>query len=269
MPEIDRTEGRRAFGHDPAGYEAARPDYPPEIYDILIDRCGLRPGAHAFEIGPGPGLATRHLLELGASPLTVIEPDQRLAEFLADRLGPLSANLDIHVASFEDVQLPLSTFDLGVSASSFHWVDEEVGLRKVARLLRPGGWWAMWWNVFGETSTDDPFHHATQRLMKGWEQPPASGPNLQPGFALDIEARKTALQSVGGFTDISCENFRRTIVYDSAKLKALYATFSAIALLDAVDRRKLLDEIESIADRDFGGRVERPIVTPIYLAYRI
>jgi hypothetical protein len=73
---------------------------------------------------------------------------------------------------------------------------------------------------------------------------------------------------VGDFTNISCEIFRRTISYESVKLKELYATFSPIALLEPVDRGKLLDEIELVANRDFGGRVECPILTPIYLAMR-
>ncbi len=51
MAEIERAEGQRAFGIDPTGYDQARPDYPPRVYEILHDRCGLRPGARTFEIG--------------------------------------------------------------------------------------------------------------------------------------------------------------------------------------------------------------------------
>ena len=83
MAEIARTEGQRPFGNDPTGYDQARPDYPPQVYDILRDRCGLRPGVRTFEIGPGTGVATRHLLRLGATPLVVVEPDERRS---ADKL---------------------------------------------------------------------------------------------------------------------------------------------------------------------------------------
>ena len=52
------------------------------MFEILASRCGLRPGAAVFEIGPGTGIATRELLRLGADPLTVVEPDRRLVGFL-------------------------------------------------------------------------------------------------------------------------------------------------------------------------------------------
>ncbi len=59
MAGIARTEGQRSFGNDPAGYDQARPDYPPQVYDILRDRCGLQPGVRTLEILPAlrPGIS--------------------------------------------------------------------------------------------------------------------------------------------------------------------------------------------------------------------
>ncbi|HUK92062.1 MAG TPA: class I SAM-dependent methyltransferase [Blastocatellia bacterium] len=265
MAQLERTEGRRAFGHDPQGYLDARPDYPAELYRILIDRCGLGPGTRTLEIGPGPGLATRRLIELGASPLTLVEPDPRLAKFLADELGA-QPSIEIQVAAFEDAALPESAYDLAVCASAFHWVDEERGLEKVSRLLRPGGWWAMWWNTFGTADDGDAFHVATRSLLRALERSPAVGSSVRPQYALDVEARTAAIRSVAGFTDISYELLRWKAVYDAEKLRALYATFSPIALLDPEERDRVLDAVQSIAERDFDGSVERQILTPVYLA---
>jgi SAM-dependent methyltransferase len=39
-----------------------------------------------------------------------------------------------------------SQFDLVCSAQAWHWVDPGVRLHKAHRLLRPGGWLALWWN---------------------------------------------------------------------------------------------------------------------------
>jgi 16S rRNA A1518/A1519 N6-dimethyltransferase RsmA/KsgA/DIM1 with predicted DNA glycosylase/AP lyase activity len=71
---IDRTEGRRLFGADPALYHAARPEYPEQVYALLADRCGLTAGMRVFEVGPGPGQVTMRLLRAGARMVTV-EPD--------------------------------------------------------------------------------------------------------------------------------------------------------------------------------------------------
>ena len=58
MSEVPRSEGRTVFGRDPALYDRARPGYPERVFEILRDRCGLRPGTAVLEIGPGPGTAT-------------------------------------------------------------------------------------------------------------------------------------------------------------------------------------------------------------------
>ena len=54
--DLHRSEGRRLFGLDPAGYSAGRPDYPEAVYKTLTGRCGLGPTTQVLEIGPGTGL---------------------------------------------------------------------------------------------------------------------------------------------------------------------------------------------------------------------
>ena len=172
MSRIDREEGRRLFGSDPAAYDAARPGHAERVYELLVARCGLRPGANVLEIGPGTGQATRRLLKLGAKPLVGVEPDPALAAYLEKSAGN---RLDLHIVPLEDAQLPARTFDLAVAASSFHWVDEELGLAKVFVALRPGGWWAMWWTLFGEAGKPDAFIAATTPLLEDLSASPTRG----------------------------------------------------------------------------------------------
>lgn len=72
---------RGLFADDVSAYNSGRPGYPDRVYNVLLERCGLSPGARVLEIGPGTGQATGRLLELGAS-VTGIE----LSAELADRL---------------------------------------------------------------------------------------------------------------------------------------------------------------------------------------
>ena len=188
-PFIDRTFGRQAFGLDPAGYDAARPAYPDWVFDFLHQRCGLVSNAVTFEIGAGTGTATRQLLELGANPLLAIEPDERLAAFLRKTIPDQA--LTIVVEPFEEAMLKEVSFDLGLSATAFHWLNEDFALTKVAKILRPGGWWAMLWNVFGDSSRPDPFHEATKSLLNKPFSPSAG--NGEVPFALDTDARLAAL----------------------------------------------------------------------------
>jgi SAM-dependent methyltransferase len=267
MGVIDRREGRHAFGSDPEGYHDARPAYPDKVFDILQKRCGLRLGCRTFEIGPGTGLCTRRLLELGASPVVAVEPDERLAGFLI-RTVAASATLDVRVTTFENADLPSECFDLGTSASAFHWLDEIVSLSKIARILRDGGWWAVWWNLFFDGSRTDEFHKATRILFKDLECSPSQGLDGRPSFALDTEARIANLRSVGVFENVEVDIIPWTAVLDTLRTKRLYATFSPISRLTRDERERRLDSLGQIADKEFGGHVELRITTPIYTAQR-
>jgi len=88
------------------------------------------------------------VVDMGANPLLAVEPDPRLATYLRETI-PDEA-LRVIVSSFEEAVLDAASFGLGIAATAFHWLSEATALTKIAELLRPGGWWAMVWNVFGD-----------------------------------------------------------------------------------------------------------------------
>jgi SAM-dependent methyltransferase len=265
---IDREEGRRAFGADAAGYDEARPEYPERVYETLVERCGLGPGCAVLEIGPGTGLATRRLAALGASPLVAVEPDERLAAYLEAGFRDSGVSIDVRNAAFEDVDLAHTGFDLAVSATAFHWVDQAVGLRKLGRVIRPGGWWAAWWTVFGDPDLPDPFHDATVRLMQSLRDSPSAGVTWRAPFALDCEARLGDLAAAGVFEAAQFERHASLLTLDVAQVRALYGTFSSVNVLPPSQREALLDMLARVADNEFAGQVERRIVTAVYTARR-
>ena len=261
---IERKEGRRLFGSDPAAYDAARPGHAEHVYEVLVQTCGLGPGAAVLEVGPGTGQATRRLLDLGASPLIAIEPDPAFASYLRRSFGDV---MDVQETALEDADLPAETFRLAVAASSFHWVEEALGLAKLIGALRPGGWWAMWWTLFGEPGKPDAFITATTPLLEDLQASPTSGEEGRPPHGLDTEARFEALEAAG-FRDLEHEVMRWSASWDTNGIRGLYATFSPIARLEEPRRTEILDGIARVAERDFAGRVERTLVTSLYTARR-
>jgi len=259
---IPRKDARHTFGRDPEGYEYGRPDYPERVYEVLVERCGLSSGTACFEIGPGPGTATRRLLALGAAPLVAIEPDQRLADYLASWAREASAQVHVHATTFEAVDLEPASFDLGVCATAFHWVEQDRGLAKVAKLLRPGGWWAVWWTIFGDPERHDAFHEATQRVLSGNSPVP-------PPFALEVGDRVRDIEAVGAFGPVAFERVRWSRTFSSQEIRSLYGSFSSLAKLPEEPRERLLDELVRVAEDEFGGRVERPLVSAVYSAQRL
>ncbi len=254
--------GREAFGRDPASYHRSRPEYPDWVYDTLRSRCRLSCNTITFEIGAGTGTATRRLLELGADPLTAVEPDQRLADFLR-KSNPNEA-LKVLVAAFEEAALDNAAFDLGVSATAFHWLDEDAAFVKIARLLRPGGWWAAIWNVFGDHGQPDLFHEATKELLDG-PTSPSAGERGVP-FGLDVAARIAALRRADAFDIVESKTNRRPLTLDAEQTVALYATYSNI--IARPDCEAVLAELGRIARNQFGGRVVLNMTTSLYIARR-
>lgn len=274
-------EARQVYGTDPAQYDAGRPDYPDRVYEVLTQRCGLRSGARVLEIGPGTGLATRHLLAEGAD-VVGVEPDPELAHFL-QRTNPGSP-LQVVPSTFEEAELAHADFDLVTAATSFHWVDRETGVRKVGRVVRPGGWVAIWWTIFRDGSRPDPFWEATQPMINEAtatgtpaerDQPrPAQSPApARPAgprrmYELDREARQQDLRELAGLHNVDAELVRWTCQMTPAQVRGLYGSMIVILRLDPSVREPLLDRLQTIAETDFGGTVDRPFMTSLFTGQR-
>jgi len=263
--QIARSFGRQAFGEDPANYDAARPDYPDWVFETLRERCGLGPSCATFEVGAGTGKATRALLAAGDDPLVAIEPDARLEAFLSSSAA--SPALQVVSAPFETAALPRADFDLGFAATSFHWIDAQAGLNRVAALLRPGGWWAMVWNVFGDDTRPDPFHDATDALLNDGPKSPSQTAKGTSN-ALSVNDWMSAFGRCGAFENIVARAEPWALVIDPDQVVALYATYSNIAAYPPDERRQVLAELRRIAADQFGGRVVRNMITILYTARR-
>jgi SAM-dependent methyltransferase len=93
----------------------------------------------ALDVGAGTGIASRQLADRGVDVLA-LEPDPRMAELAAEK------GIRTEIAKFEEWDPGEQTFDLVLFAQSFHWVDPDVALPRVRRLLTARGQLALAWN---------------------------------------------------------------------------------------------------------------------------
>jgi hypothetical protein len=124
----------------------------------------------------------------------------------------------------------------------------------------------LWWNAFGDPDLPDPFHDATEPLLRNNVQGPWAATG-RVEYGLDVDARVRELLD-HGFRDVEHEGVRWTLHLDAAQTRRLYSTFSNIARLPDGERETLLGEIERVAREEFGDHVERQMVTAIYTARR-
>ncbi|HEY4410299.1 MAG TPA: class I SAM-dependent methyltransferase [Acidimicrobiia bacterium] len=262
---------RGLFSSDAVAYDTGRPGYPEPVYELLQQVCGLGPGAEIVEVGPGTGQATGRLLDLGAA-VTAVELSADFAALLEARFAGRS--LSVVVGPFEEVDLERASADLVAAATSFHWVPTDAGLRRCADVLRPGGWLALWWTYFGDPDRPDPFRDA---LIPVFEELAPSLVDVFPGaafmagghpYVLDQPARVAEIDATGAFGPVRCETVAWSGRHTAAELRAMFASFSPCLALPGEQRGAALDALEALATERFGGVVDRPYLTIVYLAQR-
>ena len=126
MAASDIHEQRLAFGRVADLYDRARPSYPAEVIDELIDAAALQPGSRVLEVGAGTGKATEQLAERGLAVLA-LEPDAAMAA-LARRRCASHPLVEISQLAFEDWRAHERVHAVA-SAQAWHWIAPDVRWR--------------------------------------------------------------------------------------------------------------------------------------------
>jgi len=263
LASINTSPGRGKFGSDPAAYDAARPSYPPELFEWLRESCALSQASDCFEIGAGTGHATLPILAVPVRSILAIEPERPLADYLGKAGDP---RLKVAVQRFEDAELAPAAFDFGFCATAFHWLPRMKSFAKILAALKPGGYFAMWWNVFHDPARPDAFDHATAHLFDGLEEEPEKTAS-RPAFALDVNSRLGEMRAAG-FADVRHKLFRTSVTFTPERLAALYGTFSRVRMAPEETRERLLSEVRRIAAESFSGEIARDVVTSAFAGRR-
>jgi ubiquinone/menaquinone biosynthesis C-methylase UbiE len=260
-----RAPSDRAVSFDGVAdeYDRVRPGYPPEIVAAACSIGGLAAGSRVLEIGCGTGKLTRELAARGLQ-VEAVDPGARMVEVARRRLGD-SPNVSFHVARFEDAELPDGRFDAVFSATAFHWVDATVGWAKVARVLRPGGMFALVTHVA--------FSPIDEQLHAAWTaaRPESLGwvPRDEQTFFDGIESRLADVSAVWAwlnqrdelacqeaaalFTDVRLTSVASEEEETAEHLIAVTRTTSMYLGLDAGDRTRLEQGLAAVVE-EAGGR---------------
>ena len=246
--------GWDTFDREAAAYHAVRPSYPPLIFERIREYAPELPAApEVVEIGVGTGQATKQMAAAGWHILGV-EPGPDLANAARRDLAAFE-NVRVETARFEDIELPLDRYDLVTAATSWHWVDPDVGIPKAAGLLRPGGALALWWNAH-VTDTPDPRWAPIRRVYEDVAPHLARLAPLTPDRPDYDPAAE--LQLSGHFTDIEQHRFPFSVTYSVAAFLALIGTYASHRTLSDDIRDRLHRELAEAIDRELAGVVTKP-----------
>jgi SAM-dependent methyltransferase len=142
------ADDRRELSFDGVAdeYERTRPSYPP----ALLDPLPLDADAAVLDLGAGTGKLTRVLAERYRD-VTAVEPLANMRAML-ERVVP---GVPVLPGSAERIPLDDGSVDGVFAAQAFHWFDKLLALPEIARVLRPGGVFAIVWNQ-GNDDLPDP-----------------------------------------------------------------------------------------------------------------
>lgn len=246
---VDRVRAL-SFGADPDRYDRARPSYPSQLVDDLV-AAGAR---RVLDVGCGTGKVARLLVERGLDVLG-IEADERMAQ-VARRHG-----VTVEVARFEEWDAKGRSFDLVVCGQAWHWVDQRVGPRKAAAILRSDGMAAFFWNRPG-------FTESTRRLLVDLYRklaPDIAEDSPALGFVGRGRMEEHVERLAGQFQTVETRTYRWDFDYDASAYLELLQTYSDHLLLPVERRRALLDGVYALIGR-LGGTITVHYATVAILA---
>lgn len=139
-------------------YVRYRPDYPLALLDWLQREQGVDVGWRVADVGAGTGISSKMFLDAGYR-VTAVEPNAPMRA-AAEHWLHAYENFDAVDGKADATGLADASVDLVTVAQAFHWFDEESTRREFARILRPGGLAAIWWNSRRLTGT---------RFLEGYE----------------------------------------------------------------------------------------------------
>jgi SAM-dependent methyltransferase len=250
LSDVHRTA---AVGFDRAAeaYERARPSYPPEAIDYVVEQLGE---GLVVDLAAGTGKFTRKLVARGLDVIAVEPVAGMRATFM-------SVLPDVPILAGTAEGLPFEDHSIHsiVAAQAAHWFDAARAVVEFHRVLKPGGRVALIWNVRDEsfdwvrrvTEIIDPYERMNEvpRYRHGTWRPPFESSDL--------------LRSVGE----ARFKYAQPVTPDS--LGERFASCSFIAVLDDAERAEVLGKLAELVRThpDLAGKMEfeHPYVTEVYV----
>jgi SAM-dependent methyltransferase len=194
----------------PQDYERGRPGWPPAVAGL----SDLSSDSIVVDLGAGTGKLTRVLVP-AFQRVVAVEPAEQMRRVLAQ----VCPNVDLLCGTGQDIPLGTASVDGVFAAQAFHWFEKDVALPEIARVLRPGGVFAVIWNGPDEEQASplpDAFRAELDALHDAVSHPWREEPEWE-----DL------LRATGAFADV---HERTSVVHDHV-----------------LDRAELLDNARSVS----------------------
>lgn len=140
----------RSFDAWAEEYDRYRPGYPDALFDEIAARLALPEAPAVADLGAGTGIATAAMARRGWR-VTAVEPGEPMLAVLRARADREALQVSTVRGTAELTGLQDASAELATAAQAFHWFNHVAAVREMARIVRPGGGIALFWNMRDES----------------------------------------------------------------------------------------------------------------------
>ncbi len=258
---IDRRQ-RVTFDDVADLYDEARPGYPDELIEDIINLSGIAPNGRILEIGTGPGNATLPFARRGYKILG-IELGENLAAKAVEKCR-IYPDVKILNLEFEDWQVEEKAFDLAISAQALHWIPPHIAYPRIAQALKDSGSAAFFWRVKVDPQTDwSQAIDAVYQEITPKIKPPHKGSPSMDWLKVIITDN---FETIGGFSEVTHKAYHWTEKISGDKYIKNLMTSPNYLDLDASVSQLLYSKILDIFERN-GGSIAIPQSLALFHAH--
>ena len=237
-------------------YHLFRPRYPQAVLNTLGD-YGLTSESVVADIGAGTGISSELFLNYGCT-VYAVEPNAEMRAASEHYYGDW---LNFHAidGTAEATTLAEGTIDMIAVAQAFHWFDHAAARTEFARVLRPDGHVALFWNDRADNVS--PFVNEYNALMKRFDVEQEATPRAKELLASDEQ-----LEEFFAPDGYDAHELANPVTYDWDGLQGRALSSSYAPLPGHERHEEMIAALREVYDRhQEGGRVRMDYVTRVYI----
>ena len=259
---MTRTDERaRSFDAWATEYDRYRPGYPDALFAAIAERLGLPSWPVVADLGAGTGRASLAMARRGWR-VTAVEPGRPMLEVLRARASDEGLVVATVRSEAEETGMEPASVDLATAAQAFHWFDRSRALTEMARIVRPGGGIALFWNV---RDADGSALLGEYDDLLG-----RAGVSRDRHRAGPDETTPQAIRAAGGYGEPAFFQVRHVVPMAPGEFIGLAFTASYVQALEPATQEEFARELAALVDRHAAERptLEVPYIVDCWTAGR-
>jgi len=268
MTRLAAINAARSFDAWAPDYDRYRPRYPQALFEHIAAKLTLPAQPQVVDLGAGTGRASLAMAERGWQ-VTAVEPGGPMLDVLRERAFDAGLSVRTAQAPAEETGLPKASADLVTAAQAFHWFDRPRALAEMARILRPGGGVALFWNVRDETRSG--FVSDYHELLHGLFGDADTGRYAQAGRSTGRHQTQAALTDAPEFGEVELDEVAHELSTTATDFVGMAFTASYVQSLEPPDQERFRAEVSTLLARHqlLSGEFSIPYRVDLWTARRI